>query len=1401
MNEFIDKRNSLELYVKEQLIGPGAFNNHFHFRDKLDDDDYFKKMQNGNAFLNDEEVIPEVPAYQYSTAILFPDTIICNKDEANDAIENEEEILLEPSDKNEAADDENIVSDSNESLISKQQNYPNQFGLSFVVDMNSLDKININLSYRKYRKVSKPSCFKRGLSFRITEHKNRLKEIVNEYLTDYFSVFEKQGELFIVLNKELSSKEDFYSIDYNSLNKFIEDKIISQVNKIFEIILNKEKNEDNSEKYGIPKDDDDFRNLYSISEIYGYSNVYILYEESIINEVRFSLRQSLTNYNKYKELIKNIEYYKQIQNIVNLFKAVYRKNNSLPIWESFKKEHIIYLPEYKGGNIERYPNIQITTEETHLKYSIQYLVDNSKLYVKVIVNNTNSVEIPSNKPWLNKKDSANIHSYFGVKLKVLESQTNTLVEYNPPQLLDIDEEDNLNKLLYRDFKDYGEGYNTSVNWGEENKLRYVETDFLPTQETPSVDFTPRKVNDSGIPIERLPSDSKVLSFKFLSTLSNAENDEIISELSSFIEEYKEWISEKREDLTFDYKETSLLSRQLDSCEKDYKRLNRNIDLLKENPMALNAFRLMNTAMFMQLHHNIMIQQSHEDLTKSLDEKYYKDLEANYQWRPFQLAFILLNIDGFVKPKKGDNTVIDVFGTGWPERNEIADLVWFPTGGGKTESYLGLIAFSIILRRFTHGERGYGTTVLMRYTLRLLTLQQFQRATTLIAALEVIRKENFSIPNNCSLGDEQITIGLFVGRGSLPNEWEGQYGMRAELNKIREQLLEGSGNETEKFETKLPFTRCPWCNESLFKNKDLYNIFPGPEENYSIASRLFISCNNENCSFYANYEPEENSLPLLLFDQDVYKYPPTLLFGTVDKFAALANNVETRTGSRDKDTRRFFGKRGDKIEHLPPELIIQDELHLLMGPLGSAVGLFEKGIDKLCSYKDENGNLVKPKIITSTATTRNTDKQIFALFNRRSEIFPKQGITADDSFFAFYKRNQRKYISTRKYMGILPVGKTQVWMQLRVAAITLAHRLKFIKEKITLDNLIKNPETINEFIDVFDFYHTTLSYFNSLKEVGKTQSQLNHYLPGDLNQVIKNTIPWSFMFKLLRNENEIKSSELTGRLTGDEVKVNLDENSSRWHLFNKGFNAISDNFPPEFIIATNMISVGLDISRLNTMIISSMPRGIAEYIQASSRVARNKEGIVFTIHHPFRSRDISHYQRFKEFHAKFYSYVEPISVTPFATKALDRYLPMLVITLVRHNENMKNLTGNADAKNIKANDFDQIILLIQEQIENMYNNFSKLNDYLSSEEKVGIRTNIEGIIDKDTMDEIYVKVEKLINNWVERKEDINDIMYRVNGNIYNSLFVSNDINAFPKHWKVGVSLREIAPATVIRTVQQ
>jgi hypothetical protein len=1390
-NPYINEaRESLETFTREQIIGPGAFNKRFFLLADWSTSDFTgKKLESCQALENVSEIISEVPAYQYSSAILFPRSIeIPDEDDVE-----EDEAVVDAEDENDEdkqkADDENFRDDHTENTSSKNQNYPNTCGISFSLSpkVNTATDLSITLSFRTYRRLSQDECREKKLGYWVPDNKSEIARLIAVHLAAVFATEVCDDNLFVYVRQHVDVTEYLHDIDYLFLEQV---RITEVIPKIIACFPGKDLFKHKQKRFRAGQQE------------YQYTTIY---DDSLIAAIKDCLTNHPEEFDALSGLIHSLELYNQLRTIVTDLKTIYRKPSArskpTPIYQSSFSKAVVSLPEFSGGIARSHVTLDHIPD---LWIYYQLMKTDAAIFVKLIAVNKNSIKLKrTDPPQLNKKHEANTKSFFGVELRVDERVQGTLVPYNPPNLLAFDEEQNFAKLVYRRYEDFGEGHNTSVHWAKnDNQLRYIRTEFIPEEDVPKVDFEPRKVVGNKT-VPRM--DGSVLQFRRHSTLSDLDNQLLLAELKAFVDNYEEWIREKAAELNavgLDAEASDVLHRQLKSCEADYMRMVRNIRLMNRDSAAMAAYRTMNTAMFMQLHHSI----STKDVIKHRlpaflpnvkGFSYYADLELSkeYQWRPFQLAFILLNIDGFVKPRENEKVTTDVFSTGWPERNEIADLVWFPTGGGKTEAYLGLIAFCVAYRRFTKGEQSGGTTVLMRYTLRLLTLQQFQRATLLICALEVMRKQKYPIAPGMLLGLARITIGLFVGRDSAPNRWsDNERGMDHELEQIQSQLSEG-----REVTTKLPHTECPWCGGGLFTNAALPNVFPLPNDTYGINSSLKITCNTVDCAFYAPTPlQEENALPFRLFDEDVYKFPPTLLFGTVDKFAALANRVSTVTNDRNNDSRRLFGKGPNtSVDSLPPELIIQDELHLLLGPLGSAVGLFEKAIDSICSYTDSDGNTIRPKVITSTATTRNTDKQIFALFERRSEIFPKQGITSDDSFFSFYERSENDvhtFASDRRYLGLLPSGKTQVWMQLRIASICMVHRLKFIQHHYALPELISG-QVLPELADAFDYYHTILSYFNSLKEVGKTQSQLAHYLPGDINLISGNVLPWCFLDHLIRKSHEIEWGELTGRLTGERVKTSMKKIESRWKF-------LSSEAPPEFVISTNMISVGIDISRLNLIIINSMPRNTAEYIQASSRVARKDKGLVFTIHHPFRSRDISHYQRFREFHEKFYGYVEPISVTPFASKALTRYLAMYVAVIARHN--VHALSNNIQAANINPLRADEIMQRMRTEITRIRANADALNTYLQTRE-LGQKSSLEGIIGEDEFLDVLNKASDLVmENWLNRKdalEDPDDFVYRHDDVSEVSLF--NPSNSLPEHdnWNVKFSLREIAPSIVIKTVQQ
>jgi hypothetical protein len=848
--------------------------------------------------------------------------------------------------------------------------------------------------------------------------------------------------------------------------------------------------------------------------------------------------------------------------------------------------------------------------------------------------------------------------------------------------------------------------------------------------------------------------------------------------------------------------SEIAKQELDKCEGDYLRMKKNInDFLSgnSNKEKLNSFRVMNAAMFMQLWHSVKVKQDtvnsfiNDEAFEHFNFSFYKDIAddklfsktESAGWRAFQLAFILLNLDGIFKPEDDAN---------WDKRNNLVDLVWFPTGGGKTEAYLGIIALTIINRRKEFKEKGGGTAAIMRYTLRLLTMQQFQRASLVIMALELIRRWG-----NYELGDEPINIGLWVGKNSIPNsniDLINEYEHKLNLKK----------------ENRIPFNNCPWCNSEI-KGETKEDT----ETSSSVfnQNKVHLKCTNQKCSFsfglgrISRKRQDQGPIPVCLSDETIYQHPPALLFGTVDKFAQLAHKVNGQNNGRNSDSRRIFG-RGNWEEgkpqegYFPPDLIIQDELHLLLGPLGSAVALFESAVDQLC--KREDGT--RPKIISSTATTRNTQLQIAALFDRKVNLFPKPGVECDDSFFAFYKRRFKsiedktpEYLSKRKYIGVLPTGRTQIWMQMRLAAIIMTHRAIFelneLGEKHPIDF-----ESYPEFEQAMDYYHTTISYFNSLKEVGKTQSQVQTYILKEFRRVFSRVVrPQKLIGPLYAYKDRIVDSELTGRLSGEEVKNELKNVETKWDVKKRFANLeegelVKGKIPPEFVVATNMISVGIDVSRFNTIIMNSMPRNTAEYIQASSRVARNDYGLVLTVHHPFRARDISHYEKFIEFHEKMYSYVEPISITPFTQKAVERYLGLYLATMLRHRTRFTDRLSASDISKISETELTQIISVLTDYFEERKVRMNKYDSLISN------------LLKNENVEQIKIWIKEAFYEW---KEESNKTLRDNKTFVFNNksarstppqeqLYVDIEEyegNIHSEKWKVPMSLRVIEPEAAIK----
>jgi hypothetical protein len=1419
MNKIFEKRNTLERFIREQTLGPGI--NGFRYVDLENDEVVRRSLIKEEPIKYSSEILDIVPAALYSTGIIFPEDL-SGTCKAGVSLDNNEQI--DRKDESDEQDSQNNISEDIEAKESVELNqmFPRTMGLTCCLDEKILNKktIEFKVSFRYYQKLKqdKEGKFNNKYGLLCEVNHEEIQNFIAKYKLNCFRIRAVNENHFLLLSK-LSSEE-----------------ITQTKTRIREI------------QKQIAETLFDFATSFSTVPQLTKASCYL---SNLKSAIYYELKNSITNDENRKklyEVTQKIELAESItdhfRNLLDIFSGGYGLWQSTQVERIIKLENINFPKEsrkisYLHNKSVKEINITVIKEDgstsSELKDIFRFDLDDKKedyasisaniqlsrdsrkkcekIFLKIQLINT-SIAFDESKQndsryYSTFNELVNKKSFFGVHLSV---KSDYLVPYSNHEYYQEKDkkysEDTTTAFIYNQFKNYAIGHGCSVNWSKQGESLMVETEYLPNCETPDIDPIPRDKSRDAVFVDKegfisplFLENSKSQEFKWLSVFSDATNDEIVIGLNDFVDSYGDWIKIKREDEKYKVIYSGIAKQELDKCEGDYLRMKKNIqDFLSgdNNREKLDSFRLMNAAMFMQLWHSVKVKQDEvnsfidDEVFEHFDFSFYKEIAddklfsktESAGWRAFQLAFILLNLDGIFKPEDDAN---------WDKRNNWVDLVWFPTGGGKTEAYLGLIALTIINRRKVFKEKGGGTAAIMRYTLRLLTMQQFQRATLVVMALELIRRWG-----DFELGTEPINIGLWVGKNSIPNS-------------NNDLIYEYEYKLNLKKENRIPFNKCPWCNSEI-KGET--------KEDTETSSTVFnqnkvhLKCTNQKCSFsfglgrISRKRQDQGPIPVCLSDETIYQHPPALLFGTVDKFAQLAHKVNGQNNGRNSDSRRIFGtgnwEAGKPQEgYLPPDLIIQDELHLLLGPLGSAVALFESAVNQLCTREDGT----RPKIISSTATTRNTQLQIAALFDRKVNLFPKPGVECDDSFFAFYKRRFKstedktpEYISKRKYIGVLPTGRTQIWMQMRLAAIIMTHRAMFELKELG----VKQPidfDSYSEFDKAMDYYHTTISYFNSLKEVGKTQSQVQTYILKELRRVFSRVIRPQKLMHSLYTYGPIQETELTGRLSGEEVKNELKSVETKWEAKKRFANSENNELargkvPPEFVVATNMISVGIDVSRFNTIIMNSMPRNTAEYIQASSRVARNDYGLVLTVHHPFRARDISHYEKFIEFHEKMYSYVEPISITPFTQKAVERYMGLYLATMLRHRTRFTERLSASDISTISEAELSEIIYEMTQYFEGRK---VRMNTY---------DTLISNLFKNENIEQIKRWIQEAFSEW---KEESNKILANNKTFVFNNksarstppqeqLYVDIEEyegNIHSKKWQVPMSLRVIEPEAAIK----
>ena len=834
-------------------------------------------------------------------------------------------------------------------------------------------------------------------------------------------------------------------------------------------------------------------------------------------------------------------------------------------------------------------------------------------------------------------------------------------------------EEATDELLYRNKVNYAFGHGCSTNWEPNTNVRQINTTFLPEYETtsmtPDIEYS-------------LNGTLKQISITMSSIIQTKDYNSLKSLLLPLLDAYESWITqEKKRTTTLPDNLRQAATNNLGLCEEALSRMKKGVALL-ENEKVFKAFTLANKAMLLQqvngkVTRNPIINNTQINFDKDFDDVVIKGnqiIELNNSWRAFQIAFFLMSIDGIVNPESSER--------------EIVDLIWFPTGGGKTEAYFAVAAFQMLYRRLKD-RNDTGVDVLMRYTLRLLTADQFQRSSRLICALEIVRRE--LIPE---LGDKQFSIGMWVGSATSPNSYKRAW---EELNNINQKRNSNS----------FVVNKCPWCGCKIGKiGKGRDAVVLG----YTATKTSFKTrCLDKNCDFH-------QEIPVYFIDEAIYEEAPTFLIGTIDKFVQLTWKPEARS---------LFGinKDGQQVAN-PPNLIIQDELHLISGPLGTLAGLYELVIEELCSKKIK-GRTIKPKIISATATIKGFHSQAKSLFGRiEAKLFPSPGLDIDDSFFAKVAKDENgNNFPGRKYIGIYTtsVGLMQAQVKLYSSVLQEAKNIP-LKER--------------------DPYWTMLSFYNSLRDLGSGINLCSMDVPSYMKSIANRE-----GYKDIRY---IKSPlELTSRMENQEIVETIDRLKIE-------LNGRNDKNVLDICLASNIIEVGVDIDRLSLMTIVGQPKTTAQYIQVSGRVGRKwneRPGLIFTIYSNRNSRDKSHFEHFNEYHQRLYAQVETSSITPFSDSSLDRGAYAVIIAFIRQRFSQKIANEPSVEEYINS--------INTEEFKDFLKNFSKRVKLVDEEQYEAFKNKII------SFNELMSK--GLFNSWEATDSTPQGLMYRSGDPVANTIF--------------------------------
>ena len=719
-------------------------------------------------------------------------------------------------------------------------------------------------------------------------------------------------------------------------------------------------------------------------------------------------------------------------------------------------------------------------------------------------------------------------------------------------------------------------------------------DYCPDSNTITTNHLPTFVQK-----RLLTNDELAVSFQSLIDAPIATLKEIHRKM---LVEHGKWVQR------FEHKKPKLspvavknMQKEIDEFAREIRRFQFGIEIINDYPIIMKSFINMNRT-------------------------FLKTSKKYSTWRLFQIVFIVSLVpdiaacdpDVLLDEQKVQTTLNDV------------SLLYFPTGGGKTEAFLGVLIFNLFFDRYRGKE--CGVTSILRYPLRLLSVQQVQRLANALAQAELIRRADAAIYST-----EEFSLGYFVGDANTPNKIE-----KKDVVKYR------TKSQAEMDEERI-IDICPFCGKQTVHLKF-------DEDTY----RLMHYCDNAECE-------SKGVLPIYMVDYEIYRYLPSAIISTVDKLAILGNNPSFRnilagaphrcpkhgftSTTKCLVDREFCGVDVSEFEDVEmydpaPTLFIQDELHLIRESLGTYASHYESFIDYF--VKNVSPSRRPIKTIGATATISSYATQISQLYSKDPIRFPCASPDLKRNFYSYIEDDDTQ----RLIMGYAPYGKAII--------NSVVYSLKYMREVVY--EYLKSPEkvlaipgvgitTVEDALEILKDYWIFLEYNNVKRDGNNVEGALETPINVELRK--QGVTPF-----------------ITRKMTGDETFQDVREVLSKVETNDDVFDGVN------LIVATSMISHGVDADRFNIMFFYGMPGNTAEYIQAYSRTGRRHSSIVIDIIRPSRETDQSYLKNFVKFHEFKDIMVESVPINRWATKAIDGTLPGIFtgLLLTKYDPELQHVHG-------------------------------------------------------------------------------------------------------------------------------